>query len=76
VLRSLKAFIVYALGWFVIVTTACMMADFILAILQIDSLNIAIIIMMLIGMVLSIVNACASYASYMQVLGTTEQAPN
>lgn len=74
VLRSLKAFIVYLLGWFVIVTTACMIADVIMELLQITSLNVALLAMMLISMLLSIIGSCASYASYMQVLGTPEQS--
>jgi len=72
VLRSLKAFIIYAMGLFVMVTTACMAMDFILAILQVNSINIALLAMMLISMLFSIINSCASYASYMQVLGTQE----
>jgi hypothetical protein len=72
VLRSLKAFIVYALGWFVIVTTIGMTVDVILAVLQIDNINIAMLIMMPICLVLTIITYCAYYASYMQVFGAPE----
>jgi hypothetical protein len=74
VLRSLKAFVIYALGWFVIMTTALMTVEFILAISQINS--IALALMMLITMLWQIISACSSYASYMHVLGTSEQSPN
>jgi hypothetical protein len=72
--RDMSIFVIYALGWFVIMTTALMTVEFILAIIQINS--IALALMMLITMLWQIISACSSYASYMHVLGTSEQSPN
>jgi hypothetical protein len=70
VFHAIKAFALYALCWFLITIFVNFSISAVLQIMQVNSFNIGVFILMPFFLLLTVVMYCSYYSSYIQIFGT------